>query len=74
MKIKLATIPFRCDTFEEARNLRNKMLDAQVILETRGDEISLTYEGHGDTAEWYVVVSTGNIRGMIEMLEEEGFM
>lgn len=70
MKIKLATIPFRCDTFEEARDLRNKMIDAQVILETRGDEIGLTYEGE----EWYVVVSTGNIRGMIEMLEEEGFM
>nr|DAF77057.1 MAG TPA: hypothetical protein [Caudoviricetes sp.] len=70
MKIKLATIPFRCDTFEQARDLRNKMIDAQVILETRGDETSLTYEGE----EWYVVVSTGNIRGMIEMLEEEGFM
>jgi len=70
MKIKIATIPFRCDTFEQARDLRNKMIDAQVILETRGDETSLTYEFE----EWYVVVSTGNIRGMIEMLEEEGFM
>lgn len=70
MKIKLATIPFRCDNYDQAVRLRDKMKQTQIILETRGDELSLLFE----YGEWYVIVSTGNIRGMIGDLEAEGFM
>lgn len=70
MKIKLATIPFRCDSYERAIALRDEMLAARIILETRGDELSLTFEHD----EWYVLVGTANIRGMIADLEENRFM
>lgn len=63
-------LPFPCDTFEEAVRLRDAMVSAGILHETRGDTYTLSYQHD----QWYVIISTGNIRGMVADLEEENFL
>lgn len=70
MKIRLSEIPFRCDTYREAIAKQAAMIEARILTETRGDELALLCEDDN----WYVLVRTGNLRGMIRDLEEARFM
>lgn len=72
----LSTIPFPCASLHEAQTLRRQIESADVIVDTRGDRIQLV-EAHPEDFRdnrWYVVVHTGNIRGMLEDLTQSGFM
>ncbi len=65
-----ATIPFYCDSYDDARDLLTRIRTADVLKDTRGDGAGIRVI----RGEFYVMVYTGNIRGMIYDLEQARFM
>lgn len=71
-----ATIPFPCASLQEAITLQDKIVSDEIVVDTRGDELQLVQAMDGDFQgnEWYVVIHTGNLLGMIADLRDEGFL
>lgn len=63
------TIPFPVDSYEQALDLKQRLI-REVCHDTRGDSVSLQLHN----GQWYVVLATGNITGMVEDLIEKGFL
>lgn len=65
-----ASIPFHRATYIHATAFMKRIQDAKILYSTRGDELVLTFQDD----EWYVIIKTQNLRGMIADLEYHGFM
>lgn len=70
----LATIPFPCDSLNEAQQLMRQMTDAEILRDTRGDKLEISLTPSDPHFPCYVVVHTGNIRGMVADLEDCRFL
>ena len=74
MATMLATIPFVCLTLDAAQRLVSEFANAGVLHETRADytQIVQAPPGHFDGNNWYVILHTGNLLGMIHDLNAAG--
>lgn len=72
----LSTIPFPVESLEEALLLQRRIEASDCLVETRADRLQIVQAHPEDFSDnrWYVVVHTGNIRGMIHDLVQEGFL
>lgn len=70
----LATIPFPFEYQSHAKAFMNWVTEVQILQETRGDKLELVETPDDPHFKFYVVVHTGNIRGMIADLEEHNFL
>lgn len=68
---RMATIPFRCETYPQAKSTLDR-LESLIFTSTRGDYGTIEFDGYN--GEWWVVVHTGNILGMVRELEDDGFL
>lgn len=75
-KTLLATIPFPCRSLEEAMRTQRCMAEDGIFVDTRGDWSRIVEAGPDDFEDnrWYVVVHTGNLRGMMHDLEEHLYL
>ncbi len=72
----LATIPFPVGSLEEALMLQRRIEASGCLTATRADRLQIVQAHPQEFSDnrWYVVVHTGNIRGMVYDLEQEGLM
>ena len=69
------TLTIRAFSFGDAEKTRDTILKDDTIIGTRGDEISICSHPEEDgTLTYYVMIITGNIRGMAEDLTDTGWL
>lgn len=72
----LSTIPFPVGSLQEAQLLSDRISASGCIVDTRADRLQIVQAHPEDFSDnrWYVVVHTGNIRGVILDLVYEGLL
>ena len=65
-----ASIPFRADTYEDARNMVRELWADKILEPSRDDAVICL---NPDTSEWWLIIRTGHVFDTMDQLIKYGW-